>query len=398
MMAGTYRPGTIKTSVSAQEPWDTSQIPLVVKYDAKPIWPALNKAFGTCPTGAALIVAAVEAALIGNAVSYSRNRNWYSARDRHPLLTYRRTVSSVDDLDRMGLIRHWKQVPGGLGWQSAFTATGELIEAVMRITDFRALRYLTPPQLTILRNMDGHSVNYRLTRAIERQDRRTASFNEAITGATVRRPDTACNLAAPLARIFNQNLKRGGRFYALGTSWQNIKSTHRASLTIDGEPVVELDYATLHPAILYHEAGASLPSDSYEIEGWPRDQVKVAMLTLINAKTEAAARLSIEHNVMGDGDHGSIRKASDLIRAIKRKHAPIVNAFHSDAGARLMWQDSGLAEDVMTQLMTHKGIVVLPVHDSFLVPASKRDELEEAMLKAAYEVAGIRAIVKEVAG
>ena len=51
--------------------------------------------------------------------------------------------------------------------------------------------------------------------------------------------------------------------------------------------------------------------------------------------------------------------------------------------------DSDMAEAVMTLLILRKGIVTLPVHDSFLVPASKRDELEAAVMQAAYEVASL---------
>src|SRR3954451_7617333 len=82
--------------------------------------------------------------------------------------------------------------------------------------------------------------------------------------------------------------------------------------------------------------------------------------------------------------------ADRLIQDVKRVHAPIAGAFHSDAGARLMRLDSDIAESVM-HLMLAQGVLVLPVHDSFLVPASKATALEEAMKKAAHE-AGIEAI------
>ena len=197
-------------------------------------------------------------------------------------------------------------------------------------------------------------------------------------------------IAAPLARIFNKDMTRGGRFYAMGASWQNMKSEARKSLTIGGEPVVELDYCTLHPAILYAEAGATMPTDCYALDGWPRKLVKVAMLTLINAPTIHKARHSIAHNdriaeLAKPGSQDALAKADQLIRDIKHLHKPIAKSFHSDAGARLMNIDAALAETVMN-IMLAQGIIVLPVHDSFLVPASKRDQLESAMLEAAHQV------------
>jgi hypothetical protein len=123
--------------------------------------------------------------------------------------------------------------------------------------------------------------------------------------------------------------------------------------------------------------------------------VKVALLILINARTPASARFALANHetmtaVAPVGSQEAIRTAARLISDIKRVHVPIAGAFHSDAGARLMRLDSELAETVM-HMMLRQGILVLPVHDSFLVPASKVKILEEAMVKAAHE-AGISAI------
>ncbi len=132
---------------------------------------------------------------------------------------------------------------------------------------------------------------------------------------------------------------------------------------------------------------------------WPRALVKQAVLTLINARTPQAAHLAIAHcehmvPLAVPGSNEAKQKATDLIGAIKIMHAPISHAFHSDEGARLMALDSAIAEAVMNSLMLTKGIVVLPVHDSFVVPASKRDELEEAMIEAANRIAGWTATVE----
>jgi hypothetical protein len=201
--------------------------------------------------------------------------------------------------------------------------------------------------------------------------------------------------ARAVARIFNKDMTRGGRFCCMGASWQNMKAEARKSLTIGGEPVVDLDYCTLHPAILYAEAGSHMPHDCYELTGWPRKLVKVALLTLVNAPTIHKARHSIAHHtcmaVMAErGSQEALAMADQLIMDIKRLHKPIAKSFHSDAGARLMGIDAALAGSVMNIMLAH-GTVVLPIHDSFLVPASKRDELESAMLEAAH-IAGFHSL------
>ncbi|WP_375264021.1 hypothetical protein, partial [Palleronia sp.] len=165
---------------------------------------------------------------------------------------------------------------------------------------------------------------------------------------------------------------------------------------------------TLHPAYLYAMAGAELPSDCYDLPRWPRDLAKLGLLVIINAKSIKAAIGAIAHS---DGrkwtrdDHGNPigfthkrnlmqvlaepgsleaeAKAKELIADLKELHAPINRFFGKDMGAKLMRIDSAMAEAVMLD-MFNKGIVVLPVHDSFLVQASKVDQLEAAMQKAAH--------------
>ena len=35
---------------------------------------------------------------------------------------------------------------------------------------------------------------------------------------------------------------------------------------IDGEPMLELDYKSIHPSLLYAEKGLTVPSDCYDIK------------------------------------------------------------------------------------------------------------------------------------
>jgi len=377
---------------------DENDIALAVKYETKPIWPEIEQVFDVGPTGAAIVVAAFEAFFTGRPVSYSRSKMFYGP-SRHQLLTYRKVITSVDQLGAAGWIYNYVQAPGYRGWQSAFEASPDLVDAVLSMMqDKPKLRLARLPTTTILRDEHGKPVTYRQTREIQRQDKKTDGFNECITAARIEHGAGSnvvglAGLACPMARIYNKTFMRGGRFYPMGTSWQNIRKEARQRLVIDGEPVVELDFDGMHIAMLYAEANLPLPDDCHTIDGWPRKLVKVATFTLINAKRETDARMSIAHNdVMAElaepGSQAAIAKAAALIDTIKARHAPIAASFHSDAGARLMRKDSDIAEAVMAELMLRKGIVALPVHDSFMVPESRRDELEEAMIEASYKVMG----------
>ena len=174
-----------------------------------------------------------------------------------------------------------------------------------------------------------------------------------------------------------------------------MKEDKRKQIQIEDESVVEIDYKTLHPAMLYAKAGADLPEESYAIDGWPRSLVKVAFLILVNAKSKRDARLAIAHDecmseVAVKGTNDALAAADKLIGMIKGMHKPIVKFFHCDIGAELMLWDSRLAEKVMHRMLRNN-VLVLPVHDSFLVPKSKAEVLEQAMRDVA-DQAGIPSV------
>lgn len=371
------------------------QVPLFVKFETRPIWSSVKGRFEVDATGAAMITALVEAHGIGQAVSYSRSKMFYCNRTCHPLLTFRRTVGAADALDAGGWIHHARQVPGGRGWQSAMAATEQLVEAFTEIVQGHPrLKLLTPRQAIILRDDGGRPIDCKQTREVDRMERQVAALNEAVTGSEVLTMEGQ-NVTATMTRIFNGSLARGGRCYAGGASWQNMPAADRKRVTIDGEVVVELDFTALHPAMLYAEAGAPMPSDPYAIDGWPRDLVKLGMLTAINARNIHAARLSIAHSnrmteVAEPGSQAALTLASRLLEAIREAHRAIAGAFFSDAGARLMRKDSDLAVQIMLDLQ-RQGIIALPIHDSFLVAASQKDALEVAMLRSAHAI-GLREI------
>jgi hypothetical protein len=290
-------------------------------------------------------------------------------------MSYRKIVGVVDAMAAVGLIENLRQVPGGL------TGMAQIMINAPRLAIIR------PTNTILLRDTEGIEVDVKQTREVSRMNRKMQAINEAITSAHIVTA-SGVTLACPVARIFNvdPSLSRGGRMYATGSSWQNMPKAARRQLVINDEPVVEIDYATLHPALLYAEAKAPLPKDCYDVGRWDRDLVKIGLLTLINAKTERQALISLARNEFPDQDPGNqMPEARRLIEEIKRAHKPIACAFHSDAEARLMRQDSELAIAVVSSLLK-QGIVALPIHDSFLVPASKQDALEAAMLKAAHAI------------
>ena len=93
-------------------------------------------------------------------------------------------------------------------------------------------------------------------------------------------------------RVFsNENWKHGGRIY--GAWWHGCPKELRKYITIDGEPVVELDFSSIHVLLLYAHLGKNFldeGSDAYdEDRGFKRDVIKVVMMSAINAQEDDKA-------------------------------------------------------------------------------------------------------------
>lgn len=96
---------------------------------------------------------------------------------------------------------------------------------------------------------------------------------------------------------------------------------------------------------------------------------------MLNADNNKAALGAVADEI---GGQGSRQKAVKLIAAIKQRHTPVEHYFNSGIGRELQNLDSRIAENVML-LLRKQGIVSLPIHDSFIVPANDQGVLLEAM-------------------
>lgn len=200
-------------------------------------------------------------------------------------------------------------------------------------------------------------------------------------------------------RVFNRSsFEKGGRFFC---PLQSIPKSFRRFITIDGQPTVTLDYSGMHIRMLYDRLGEKLEGDAYSTElHWKdsdmlRDALKTALLTMLNAKTEAAAARSMAKE-MKDGDlvlqYGT--KPTHLIAALKHRHPIIQQFFCSDAGIDLMREESNLSERIMLAF-SRANKPLLNIHDGNLCKAEDKDMLKELMLSVYFDVYRNDAVIKE---
>jgi len=332
----------------------------------------------------AVLSEAVLADSHGRAVSYSRRKAHYVGRRRYygPSYAYRTVLAAVSDGVAAGLLKEQRARPGSRDRQSCFRATSRLA----RLLKTSRPEYRPGLEVIWLRDGNGSLIDYhdcpltdRLRQEVETINRQLESIAVAFSG-----PDVCSEgnwwvvggtqyLSAPprLRRVFSRgSFDLGGRAYG---AWQSLPARHRALMLINGEATLEPDFVALHPSIIYASHGIRLVGDPYETADFARDYGKTAFNVAVNAKSYPSARAAIAHDLELD-----MASATRLLRAITSKHRAVSDQFFSDTGVRLMRIDSDIALNTVVTCQI-KGIPVLPVHDSFITPASQAGQTAEIM-------------------
>jgi hypothetical protein len=232
-----------------------------------------------------------------------------------------------------------------------------------------------------------------------------------------------------LRRLFNWNMDLGGRFYG---HYQQIPSADRKRILIDGERTVELDYKSVHIALLYALEGLPVTTDPYVIDGHAdkRQTFKSIILRLVNSddlgsfkanitrsgnpkvqqefKTYADKRQQYEYlRALGlkatePSKPTSIKKGfieniptgatgDELLALVMEKHRPIAHHFgQKNIGLKLQKQDSELIALTLNKLVD---IPCLPVHDSIRCRLSDMQLVINAMVDAFRELHGQNIVV-----
>ncbi len=209
-------------------------------------------------------------------------------------------------------------------------------------------------------------------------------------------------------RIFNGGFESGGRYYESSGLIQNLSSIERGKITINGNNVIEADFKHIHMSFLYDYLDVKMPQDfdpyliepeklgleyTPEIAMQLRKLCKSSMCTLICSKNYAQCYGSIKYEFIENKKSGMYSLLSDelnvhsFIKIIKEHNFEIGKYFHSGIGLELQRKDSDIAELVINHF-TKKDVVVIPIHDSFIVEKQYEQELKNIMIKSHKDIMG----------
>ena len=337
-------------------------------------------------------------------ISYSRDHSRYPGQEIYYGADwgYGPVVSSIDKLADSGwMLVHdrKKQQAAAIGQQSRFLPDPAKFKGVLLPKTQKSLGEI----IRLRDRKERVLIPYKNTEAVARMRRSLEKINAHLRDAEIRfeggvrrngsivyfenidEQDGRLKTAAvdlddvELYRVFSGSWSLGGRYY--GGAWQGVPKGERKHFFLDGERVVEHDYKNNHPSILYIAEGKPLDLDSdydaYDILGF-RDQrtaCKRALNIMLNARRYGAAVGSVKEHVASQ----TYEEAKELVEAVKIKHETISGYFFSDVGLKLQRLDAEICGEVLKEMTVKRGVTCLPLHDSFMVPASAADELVRVM-------------------
>jgi hypothetical protein len=181
-------------------------------------------------------------------------------------------------------------------------------------------------------------------------------------------------------RIFSRgSMSIGGRLY--GGWWQSIPSVYRSHIMIDGHMTCEVDFSSISLRIIYASKDQYVDSvaDLYDIglSGWSgeddprRKPIKVYINAMMNDESGNYRLPKTALDSIGL-THGEL-KAKVLDR-----HSKIADKLVKGVGLRIQLIDSQIAERVVLFCLADD-ILVLPIHDSFIVRRGMEQALKTTM-------------------
>jgi len=290
----------------------------------------------------------------------------------------------------------------GVGFRTIICGTGKLFSLVDNALADSKINFYTSQKalkknLVVLKNGDGKKIKYSDTGITRQYQSNLKKINKLMLASDIdlslqeseqeefiakldewadKDDYRSCYLDKSqilLRRVFNNgDWRQGGRFY--GAWWHNIPKDYRKRITINGKETIELDYSSMHPTMLYARAGEMLGFDPYVLVcGIDREWGKVGFNALLNVSEDKWPKAP-------KGFKEVSRKVDiswqEFLRFIIKQHYKVEKHFRVGYGLTLQYLDSQIAEEVMLYF-TNKGIVCLPIHDSFIVERGYKAELEE---------------------
>jgi hypothetical protein len=376
-----------------------------------------------------------KASLKRKCLAISRRPEWYAripADEKLPIHSSKFVVNTLDAMVVNGLIvqylgQHYDKQDeltkknkseltkihptDSLNQQLEFLTIDDLVyvlkdgEIILRDSDRVTIPFDDTPDIVSMRN-DLVAYNDLLGQTEVQLAGLTSDDRSLHTEYLLRNTYYSCNNARSirlrpmrLRRIFNVDFEHGGRFYG---GIENTPSELRPKFTINGQPTVELDFASYQLRMLYHMVGIDYQRDAYAVAAGyrpeHRDIYKSIVLIALNAENEFNCLAGIRKDLWKKGLGNLIGGTSNsrikpLLTNLVNAHAPISEYMYSGIGLELQRIESDIANCVL-KIFRERGVLVLSVHDSFVIEAARVNQLKRVMRSCYLAKFGFYPVIK----
>ena len=183
----------------------------------------------------------------------------------------------------------------------------------------------------------------------------------------------------------NRSYKLGGKYY--GPCWQNLSKELRGKIKINGEETVELDFNAMHLHLLYCKINKKLTDyipegvDAYQLPNRNRKIVKTSFTCCINNNcNKDNVNHVVGRRVVKKYPEIFMKNTSyrDILEELGSYHPEVRQFFYAQIGNEISNMESKVSDYIIGKL-TKKNILVLNIHDSFIVSIAYKDILLNTM-------------------
>jgi len=354
-------------------------------------------------------------------IAISLDTNHYSIplRYKRPFQTYRIVAAIINELykaKQINLVKGYKDPKTGRGVPTKIKPTDILGNMLSAMIDYNMIEELRPSEPIVLRDEEGNLIDYRETPRIRDMRNDLIAYNNlrAETKISLKIPyeimtDNASEIQlfantklsrisrtdqlvdielkkSYLVRIFNNSrFTNGGRFYRGCESV--LPEQVRGYIQVGENETIELDYSGLHLRMAYNQKQLALIGDPYVFDSnQPKNMrqfYKKVSLIMINAEDKTNALKGIINEYRGTEYTQfvpNLRHATleSYCNAFMDAHKNIKSKFFSGLGVKLQYVDSNISNRILKHF-TAKGILVLCIHDSYIIDKRYEDELKAVM-------------------
>lgn len=194
----------------------------------------------------------------------------------------------------------------------------------------------------------------------------------------------------------------GGRLYSqhFSESYQVMSAHKRLRMSIDGEPVAEIDLRASYLTIFLSLRGIELPKgDPYELPGLGPEHRSAVKAWMVATFGNSKPIVRWPPRMLQKSPELKQHRVSTITKAALSKY-PALETWgqplsHNTSGwAGLMWFESNVMISTMLQLKREHKIPSLSVHDSLIVPARSAETAREVLEETFRSQREVRPLLK----